>query len=74
MLLHIDQLEAGALALPPIERAHLVERLIASFGVQPDVEKEWMAEVERRDAELETGAVQALPGPETLAALRAEFM
>jgi len=69
----VETLEAEALQLPPAERAWLVERLIASLDADPDVEEAWAAEVERRYAEIENGAVSLLPGPETLAKLRAEF-
>ena len=69
----IEILEAEALKLSADERARLVERLIASLDIDPKVEEAWAAEVERRHAELESGAVSPLPGPETLAKLKAEF-
>lgn len=69
----VETLEAAALHLPPGERARLVERLITSLDIDPEVEEAWAAEVERRQAEIESGAVSLLPGPETLAKLKAEF-
>ena len=51
----------------------LLERLIASLDADPDVGEAWAAEVERRHAEVESGVVTLLPGPETLAELSAEF-
>jgi putative addiction module component (TIGR02574 family) len=69
----VEVLEAEALQLPAAERARLVERLIASLDVDPDVEGAWAAEVERRQAEIESGTVTFLPGPEALAKLKAEF-
>ena len=51
--------------------ARLVERLIATLDADPEVEEAWAAEVERRHAEIESGAVSLLPGPETLAKLKA---
>lgn len=69
----VETLEAAALHLPPGERARLIERLITSLDVDPEVEEAWAAEVERRQAEIESGAVSLLPGPETLAKLKAEF-
>ncbi len=69
----VEALEAEVLQLPAAERARLVERLIASLDADPDVEEAWAAEVERRHAEVESGGVTLLPGPETLAKLRAEF-
>jgi putative addiction module component (TIGR02574 family) len=69
----IDTVEADALQLPTEERAHLIERLITSLGADPRVEAAWAEEVERRYAEIKSGAVTPLPGPETLAELEAEF-
>ena len=69
----IEILEAEALQLSPGERARLIERLIISLDIDPAVEESWAAEVERRNAEIESGAVSLLPGPETLAKLKTEF-
>ena len=69
----VETLEAAALHLSPGERARLVERLIATLDADPEVEEAWAAEVERRQAEIESGAVSLLPGPNTLAKLKAEF-
>ena len=38
-----------------------------------DSEEAWAAEVERRQSEIESGAVALLSGPETLRRLKAEF-
>lgn len=59
--------------LSAAERARLIERLIASLDTDPGVEAAWAAEVERRNAEIESGAVSPVPGPEVLARLRAKF-
>ena len=69
----VETLEAAALHLSPGERARLVERLIATLDADPEVEEAWAAEVERRHAEIESGAVSLLPGPETLAKLKGSF-
>ena len=69
----VEELEAEALRLSSGERARLVERLIVSLDTDPEIEEAWAAEVERRHAEIERGAVSLLPGPETLAKLRNEF-
>ena len=50
-----------------------MERLIASLDADPEVEEAWAAEVERRQAQLDSGEVSLLPGPEALAKLKAEF-
>ena len=69
----VETLEAEALRLSAAERARLVERLIASLDADPEIEEAWAAEVERRHAEIESGAVGTLPGPETLSKLKTEF-
>lgn len=69
----VEALEAEALQLPAAERARLIERLITSLDADPKVEEAWAAEVERRHAQIENGTVSLLPGPETLASLKAEF-
>jgi putative addiction module component (TIGR02574 family) len=69
----IETVEAEAMQLTTAERALLVERLIASLDADPEVEAAWAAEVERRHAEIESGTVVLLSGPETLAELKSEF-
>ena len=69
----VETLEAEALQLSGAERARLVERLIASLDIDPEVEEAWASEVERRNAEIESGAVSLIPGPKALATLKAEF-
>lgn len=69
----VEVLEAEALNLSVAERARLIEKLIVSLDAEPDVEAAWAVEVERRHAEIESGAISLLPGAETLARLKAEF-
>jgi putative addiction module component (TIGR02574 family) len=69
----VEALEAEALQLSAAERARLVERLIASLDADPEVEEAWAVEVERRNAEIESGTVSLISGPEALAKLKAEF-
>ncbi len=73
MSINVEKLEAEVLSLTAPQRAHLVEKLIASLDAEPDIENAWAEEVERRHAEVEAGAVELLPGAETIARLRAEF-
>lgn len=73
MALSVEALEAEALSLSAAERARLVERLIVSLDAEPEVEAAWAVEIERRHAEIESGAVRPLPGAETLARLKTEF-
>ena len=62
-----------ALQLPAEERALVVDRLIASLDIAPEIEEAWAAEVERRNAEIENGSAQWLSGPETVDHLISEF-
>jgi putative addiction module component (TIGR02574 family) len=59
-------LESQALDLPPDERARLAARLLASLeGIaEPEAETLWLAEAERRLAELESGATVSAPADE----------
>ena len=68
---NLEVIEAEALKLPPQDRSHLLERLIASLDADPEVEAAWAAEADRREAELNAGLVIALPGDEVLTRLRA---
>ena len=69
----VEEIEGEALNLSADQRARLVEKLIVSLDSEPEIEEAWAVEVERRHAEIESGAVSLLPGPETLARLRADF-
>jgi putative addiction module component (TIGR02574 family) len=57
--------------LPESDRALLPGLLIESLEAEPDedVEHAWLAEVERRVAELESGSVQTIPWEEVKARL-----
>jgi len=56
------ELESKALKLPPRERARLAERLISSLDQEtdPDAERLWLQEAERRLDELESGNVSGV--------------
>jgi putative addiction module component (TIGR02574 family) len=56
----------AALALPEAERALLAERLLASLSPEVDdvTDDELAAELDRRRAEVEQGAVQPIPWSE----------
>lgn len=69
----VETLEAAALQLTPADRARLIDKLIATLEPDPEVEEAWLAEVERRQVEIENGTVSLLPGRETLTKLKAEF-
>lgn len=69
----LEALEAEVLKLTPADRSHLLERLIASLDLDPEIEDAWEREADRREAELESGSVTAVPGPEAVARLRARL-
>lgn len=69
----LEALEAEALGLSPGDRAHLLERLIGSLDDDAEAEEEWRVEAERREAELASGAVVAVPGEEAMNRLRARL-
>ena len=68
----IEQLEQEMLKLSAEERVALAERVLANAEVEAEVERAWLAEVRRRDAELDDGA-EAIPMDEALATVRERF-
>jgi len=73
MSTNLELLEAEALKLPPADRSHLLERLVASLDVDPDVDAAWENEADRREAALDSGSVSAVPGPEAMDRLRSRL-
>ena len=69
----VDDLQAEVLSLPPAERSLLLERLIVSLDADPEIQRAWMQEAQRRDSEIESGAVASVPGEEALARIRANL-
>jgi len=69
----LETLEAEVLQLSASDRSHLLERLIISLDTDPAVEQAWELEADRREAELDSGAVQPVPGEEMMARLRARL-
>jgi putative addiction module component (TIGR02574 family) len=64
-----EQLENEAQNLPRDERARLAEALIASLDEEAEIERAWLAEAERRAAELDSGAVEGIPADQVFAEL-----
>lgn len=71
MQMSFETVESEALKLNATERAKLAEHLIASLDEDNEIEEAWAAEVERRIAEVEAGAVQLIPAAEAIASARA---
>ena len=67
----LEILESEALKLTIGERAALAQRLLASLDEDAEIEDAWAAEIERRIADVESGAVQVIPIAEALAQVRA---
>jgi putative addiction module component (TIGR02574 family) len=65
------ELYEEAMRLDPEERAPLMRLLIESLDAESDqgVEDAWRIEIERRMAELDSGAVQTVPWEEVRARL-----
>lgn len=68
-----EQIERELMKLPLAERARLAERLVASLDEDADIEAVWIDEVRRRDQELVSGAVAAIPLEDALTSIRARF-
>jgi putative addiction module component (TIGR02574 family) len=69
------ELESQALKLPRRQRARLAQQLISSLDqeVDPDVEKLWLAEAERRLAELKSGKAASIPAAAVMKKARASL-
>jgi putative addiction module component (TIGR02574 family) len=70
---NLEVLEAEVLQLSPTDRSRLFERLIASIDSDNEVEQAWEVEGDRRESELESGLVVAVPGQQAIARLRARL-
>jgi hypothetical protein len=73
MTAQVEKIEAEMLGLPQADRAHLLERLVASLDSDPETEAAWEAEADRREAALAAGEAGEVSGPEAVARLRAEL-
>lgn len=73
--LSIESIEEAALSLQPEARARLARSLVQSIGdlSEEEIERLWLAEAERRDAELESGAVKAISGDAVFERIRARY-
>ena len=74
----LERLALELLALPSATRAMLAEKLLLSLEVeeyppQEEVARHWLEVVKQRAAELESGAVQLIPGEDVLREIREEI-
>jgi len=67
------ELESEAMKLSRRQRARLAQRLLSSLDpeVDADAERLWLAEAERRLADLRSGKVAAIPAERVLKKVRA---
>jgi len=68
-----DQIEQELLKLPASERARIAERLIASLDEDTEVDRAWLEEGRRRDNEIDSGKVEALPLEDALKSARSRL-
>lgn len=69
----LETLEAEVLKLPAGDRSHLLERLIASLDADPEIEEAWAREADRREAEIDSGAIETISGAQMMERLRARL-
>ncbi|MDO9224420.1 MAG: addiction module protein [Pseudomonadota bacterium] len=73
--LTIESIEQAALQLQPDARVQLTHFLVQSLASLPEAEFAdlWLAEAERRDAEMDSGKVVGIPGEEVFHRIRARY-
>jgi predicted dinucleotide-utilizing enzyme len=71
----IESIRAAALQLQPEARVELTHALVESLSglSEAEIAELWLAEAERRDAEMESGAIVGIPGTEVFVRIRALF-
>jgi hypothetical protein len=71
----LEEVEEEALELPLDDRAALAAKLLRSLEGISEAENErlWFAEAERRQREMQSGLVEALPGEEVLCRVAADI-
>ena len=69
----LEALQAEVLRLSPADRARLLDRLIASLDVDSEAEAAWYDLADKREKELDTGAVRSVPLDVAIARLEPRF-
>jgi putative addiction module component (TIGR02574 family) len=64
-----------ALSLPAEARVSLVEKLLTSLNLptQPEIDRLWAEEAERRIAQIDKGGVKLVPGKKVLSNIRKKY-
>ena len=73
MPITVEALQAEVLSLSRADRSRLLDRLIASLDEDAEIEAEWDAIADDRQAELTSGAAKSVPLSEAIAVLEARF-
>jgi putative addiction module component (TIGR02574 family) len=73
MSTRLEIVETEALQLPVGERAALAQILLASLDVDEDIEESWAIEVERRNAQIESGISATSTLPDVMQRVRAKY-
>ena len=70
-----DRVVDEALELPADARIGLVDRILASLNLptQPEIDRLWAEEAERRIEEIDRGAVELVPGEEVFGKIRRKY-
>ncbi len=70
----IDELKREAMRLDATERANLARELLVSLDdlSEPEIERLWLEEAERRRLDYEAGKTTLIPADEVFAQLRAK--
>ena len=69
----VDQLKQEVLKLAASDRARLAEWIASSVDVEAELEKAWLAEAQRRDDDVESGAVPSLKLDDAMTSVRERF-
>ncbi len=69
----LESLKAEVMSLAPAERARLLDQLIASLDRDAETEAAWDEVALKREGEIESGSVTAVPLEEVVARLEARF-
>ena len=69
------KIEQEVLSLPVHDRIELIDRLIESLNLpgDPEIERLWAEEGERRFSDLETGSVVPTPGSRVFSTVKSPF-
>jgi Putative addiction module component len=73
MSIALDTIEAEVMNLSASKRSYLLDRLTVSLKDDATIQTAWAAEAVRRDAQIESGEVEPIPGDVVFAKLFAKL-